>query len=74
MAFGSPLGAMLVPFIGWRGLFLVVGAAGAGVLLRLLAYRRVIAAAVSSSDTASDPPASAWRSLVMACRACCWGR
>ena len=28
MAFGSPLGAMLVPFIGWQGLFLLVGAAG----------------------------------------------
>jgi predicted MFS family arabinose efflux permease len=46
MAFGSPLGAMLVPFVGWRGLFLVVGAAGAGVLFLLLPYRRVIAAAV----------------------------
>lgn len=28
MAFGSPLGALLVPFIGWRGLFVAVGAAG----------------------------------------------
>ncbi|MDA8252484.1 MAG: MFS transporter [Rhodospirillales bacterium] len=46
MAFGSPLGAMLVPVIGWQGLFLVVGAAGAGLLLLLLPYRAVIAAAV----------------------------
>lgn len=46
MAFGSPLGSILVPFIGWQGLFLVVGAAGAGVLLGLLPYRRIIAAAV----------------------------
>ncbi|MGC4418875.1 MULTISPECIES: MFS transporter [Cupriavidus] len=45
MAFGSPLGALLVPMIGWRGLFLVVGAAGAAILLLLLSYRRVIAAA-----------------------------
>jgi len=45
MAFGSPLGALLVPMIGWRGLFLVVAAAGAGILLLLLSYRRVIAAA-----------------------------
>jgi predicted MFS family arabinose efflux permease len=45
MAFGSPLGAILVPFIGWQGLFLVVGAAGAGLLLVLLPYRGVIAAA-----------------------------
>ena len=47
MAFGSPLGAMLVPFIGWKGLFLVVGAAGGGLLLLFLPYRRIIAAAVS---------------------------
>ncbi|MBN9604643.1 MAG: MFS transporter [Afipia felis] len=46
MAFGSPAGAMLVPFVGWQGLFLVVGAAGAGILLLFLPYRRIIAAAV----------------------------
>jgi predicted MFS family arabinose efflux permease len=45
MAFGSPLGAILVPFIGWPGLFLVVGAAGAGLLLLVLPYRTRIAAA-----------------------------
>ena len=45
MAFGSPLGALLVPVIGWRGLFLVVGAAGAGICVLLLPYRRLIAAA-----------------------------
>jgi predicted MFS family arabinose efflux permease len=33
MAIGSPLGAMLVPVIGWQGLFIVVGAAGAGLML-----------------------------------------
>jgi predicted MFS family arabinose efflux permease len=43
MAFGSPLGAMLVPIIGWRGLFVVVGVAGAGLLFVLLPYRNVIA-------------------------------
>ncbi|TAJ30663.1 MAG: MFS transporter [Bosea sp. (in: a-proteobacteria)] len=46
MAFGSPLGAILVPFIGWQGLFLVVGAAGAGLLLLFLPDRPSIAAAV----------------------------
>jgi predicted MFS family arabinose efflux permease len=46
MAFGSPLGAILVPFIGWQGLFLVVGAAGVGLLLLFLPYRPTIAAAV----------------------------
>jgi predicted MFS family arabinose efflux permease len=45
MAFGSPLGAILVPFIGWQGLFLIVGAAGAGLLLLVLPYRTRIAAA-----------------------------
>jgi predicted MFS family arabinose efflux permease len=43
MAFGSPLGAILVPFIGWQGLFVVVGVAAGGLLLVLLRYRRVIA-------------------------------
>lgn len=46
MAFGSPLGAILVPFIGWQGLFLMVGAAGAGLLLLFLPYRPTVAAAV----------------------------
>jgi predicted MFS family arabinose efflux permease len=36
MAFGSSIGAFLEPFIGWRGLFLIVGASGAVVLALLL--------------------------------------
>ncbi len=46
MAFGSPLGAMIVPFVGWQGLFVAVGAAGVALLLILLPYRRAIAATV----------------------------
>lgn len=46
MAFGSPLGSILVPIIGWRGLFLVVSAAGGIVLLLFLPYRRLIATAM----------------------------
>lgn len=46
MAFGSPLGAMIVPFVGWQGLFVAVGAAGVTLLLILLPYRRAIAATV----------------------------
>jgi predicted MFS family arabinose efflux permease len=46
MAFGAPLGAMLVPAIGWRGLFLLVGAAGGMVLILFLPYRRMIATAM----------------------------
>ncbi len=48
MAFGSPLGAMIVPFVGWQGLFVVVGAAGAALLLVLLPYRAVIAVTAQS--------------------------
>jgi len=44
MAFGSPLGAMIVPYVGWQGLFLFVGVASAAVLLVLLPSRAVIAA------------------------------
>ena len=43
MAFGSPLGAILAPVIGWRGLFLIVSVAGAGAMLMLQSYRGVIA-------------------------------
>ncbi|MBH02650.1 MAG: MFS transporter [Xanthomonadales bacterium] len=46
MAFGSPLGSILVPIIGWRGLFLAVSAAGGIVLLLFLPYRRLIATAM----------------------------
>jgi predicted MFS family arabinose efflux permease len=44
MAFGSPLGAMIVPVVGWQGLFLFVGIASVAVLLVLLPSRAVIAA------------------------------
>jgi predicted MFS family arabinose efflux permease len=46
MAFGSPLGAMIVPLVGWQGLFVVVGAAGAALLLILLPDRAIVAATV----------------------------
>jgi predicted MFS family arabinose efflux permease len=46
MAFGAPLGAMLVPFVGWRGLFLLVGTAGGVVLILFLPYRSMIANAI----------------------------
>lgn len=45
MAFGSTVGAVAEPYIGWRGLFLGVGAAGAVMLLALLGSRRMIAGA-----------------------------
>lgn len=46
MAFGSPLGAMVVPFVGWQGLFVIVGAAGVVLLLILLPFRSIIATTV----------------------------
>ena len=42
MAFGSTFGAVLEPYIGWRGLFLAVGLAGLSVLLVLLPRRRLL--------------------------------
>lgn len=44
MAFGAPTGALVIPLLGWQGLFLVVGAAGVALLLLLLPFRGIIAA------------------------------
>ncbi len=38
MAFGSTVGVILAPFIGWRMLFVVVAAAAVLVFVRLLRY------------------------------------
>jgi len=46
MAFGSTFGAVLEPYIGWRGIFLCVGACGVGLLLVLMPFREVIGRAV----------------------------
>jgi predicted MFS family arabinose efflux permease len=48
MAFGSTFGALLEPSIGWRGIFLATGLAGAGILLVLLPHRRLVAGAVQT--------------------------
>lgn len=50
MAFGSTFGALLEPYIGWRGIFLAVGAAGAATLLALIPYRAVIAGGARASS------------------------
>jgi len=42
MAFGSTVGALLEPFIGWRGVFLGVSLLGAGVLGLLWPYQRLL--------------------------------
>lgn len=55
MAFGSPLGTILVPVVGWRGLFMIVGLAGAVLLLVLAGFRHMIAAVVQQvTGTLSD--------------------
>ena len=44
VAFGSTVGVILEPFIGWRMLFIGVGGAAAGVLGLLLPYRSLLGA------------------------------
>lgn len=48
MAFGSTFGGLLEPSIGWRGLFLAVGAAGAAILLVLMPSRGIIPGATAA--------------------------
>lgn len=52
VAFGSTLGVVLEPFIGWRMLFIGVGGAAAGVLGLLLPYRALF------GGPAAGPPLS----------------
>ncbi len=59
MAFGSTVGAVLEPYIGWRALFIGVGIAGAGALLVLLPYRNLIAGA-------TQPVQGSWKALFQA--------
>ncbi len=68
MAFGSPSGAILVPFIGWQGLFLVVGTAGAGAFLLLLPHRSSVAAAVQPITGTLADFARGYKSLLAAPR------
>ncbi|WP_260325956.1 MFS transporter [Paraburkholderia atlantica] len=46
MALGSPLGAMLVPLVGWRGLFIIIGTLGLFALFVLGRFRQYLAATV----------------------------
>lgn len=45
-AVGSTIGSLVEPLIGWRGLFLTTGAAGASVALLLLRHKPSVIAAV----------------------------
>jgi predicted MFS family arabinose efflux permease len=64
MAFGSPLGAMLAPLIGWRGLFLTVGAAAIVLLLILYPTRRFIAAGMQPMPGSLRDFATGYRQLL----------
>ena len=65
MAFGSSVGAMLEPYVGWRGLFFGV-AVGTGLMV--LALLRTSAFPARRARTAV-PPAAGWRNMMSA-----WGR
>ena len=52
MAFGSTLGAVLEPVLGWRGLFPLVGVAGAAVAAWAWPHRRLF----SAGQPAVPPP------------------
>lgn len=49
MAFGSTVGAVLEPYIGWRALFITLGAAGALLLVVVVPYRGLIGSAVQGT-------------------------
>ncbi len=55
MAFGSTFGALLEPFVGWRGIFLGVSILGAGVLGLFLPYQRLLGdASLAPTGTVRD--------------------
>lgn len=55
MAFGSTFGAMVEPFVGWRGLFLIVAAAVAPLAVILMRDRRL--PATTPRMTSTNPAA-----------------
>ena len=64
MAFGSTFGAVLEPYIGWRGLFLGVAAAGAGILFVLIPHRHRVGAATQPVGGALGALFQAYRALL----------
>ncbi len=51
MAFGSTFGALLEPYVGWRGIFLAVGISGFGILLALRASRRELSGSAPAAGS-----------------------
>ncbi len=68
MAIGSPLGALLVPLIGWRSLFIAVGCAG--LILFLFAYPKAgfIAADVRPMPSSARELVAGYKQLLTSFR------
>lgn len=64
MAFGSTFGAVLEPYIGWRGIFLACAVIGAGILLLLLPRRRLVAGAVQAASGGFQALIRGYRNLL----------
>lgn len=64
MAFGSTFGALLEPFVGWRGIFLGVSLLSAGVLGLLLPYQRLLSDAPPAPTGTVRDLFAAYKSLL----------
>lgn len=64
MAFGSTFGALLEPFIGWRGIFLGVSLVSAGVLGLLVPYQRLLGEAPPATPGTLRDLVAAYGSLL----------
>jgi predicted MFS family arabinose efflux permease len=64
MALGSPLGAILIPFIGGPGLFVMVGASGMLLLLLLQKHREYLAATSQPGRTSLAGVLAGYRELL----------
>lgn len=63
-AFGSTFGALLEPWLGWRGIFLVVSALGVVMLGLLLPYRGLLGEAPATPPTTMVDVLRGYRALL----------
>lgn len=63
-AFGSPVGVILEPFVGWQMLFLGVAASAAVVLFLLLPYRSLLGASITATRPSFVQVLAGYRSLL----------
>lgn len=68
MAFGSTVGAVLEPYIGWRAIFIGVGMVGAATLAVLAPFRHLIAGATQAVQGGWAALFQAFRSLLASTR------